>query len=157
MPQQNKIERFGLQGRALALFESGETTQAISGTLTAEIQGQYPGEQISQPTVSRWLKPYREGRRDDTAQVFQDHVQAEIKSDLEGVDNVKRFFYEQFANEGNSVKDRAAFAERYVRVIVDTTLRYVLGAGGGDGHDIHPVDLKKFKQALAHAGEGDDD
>ena len=80
----SKIEKYGFQDRVLKLYsEPGMTSLRIAQVLTEELQG---NDSISQPTVSRWLKDVRDERREETRQVVNEHIKANIPKDLEALD-----------------------------------------------------------------------
>jgi DNA-binding transcriptional ArsR family regulator len=80
----SKIDRAGLAPVILELQSAGITTSiAISAALKEQ------GFNISQPTVSRWLKAHKDLGRDDTRQIVQDHIKAAVPADLDALENME--------------------------------------------------------------------
>jgi arginine repressor len=74
----------GLGNRILGLMAAGTvTSQDIADRLTAE------GFIISQPTVSRWLKEYREQQKSETQKLVSDHVKTVIPADLTALEEME--------------------------------------------------------------------
>lgn len=72
-----KIEKLGLVKRIEDLIATGTgSAEAISYALKKE------GFNVSQPTISRYLKRTREERREETQKILSDHVQAHVPGDL---------------------------------------------------------------------------
>jgi len=93
MPAINKIERYGVAPRVLALSGEGKTTHEISQILNEEAAGEYT---ISQPTVSRWLKDVRQDRSNQTRQIVHDYLKATVPTDLESINQVQAWLMDQF-------------------------------------------------------------
>lgn len=80
----SKIKSLGLASRIEELISSGVTTSvAIANALKAE------GHDISQPTVSRYLKEERETRCEETRKIVQDHVQKTVPTDLKALESME--------------------------------------------------------------------
>jgi len=144
MGQINKIEKHNLQGRCLALFREGRTTAEIADILTQELAGV---DTISQPSVSRWLKPIRDDERDETRKRIHDHIKQTVESDLEILDEVEGFMVQEFRNPENSVLQRSDFGLKALRV-VETKLKYALTDPTNTQDTLHPVDLESFRNDL---------
>jgi DNA-directed RNA polymerase subunit F len=93
MARINKIERFELAPRVLALTAEGKTTHEIARILTEEGDGAYT---ISQSTVARWLKDVRKERSEQTRQVVHDYIQKTVPTDLESINEVQAWLIAQF-------------------------------------------------------------
>ena len=144
MAQVNKIEKNNLQGRCLALFREGRTTAEIADILTQELAGI---DTISQPSVSRWLKPIRDDERDETRKRIHDHIKATVESDLDILDEVEGFMVQEFRNPANTVLQRSDFGLKALRV-VETKLKYALSDPTSTQDGLHPVDLDAFRNDL---------
>lgn len=80
----SKIDTLHLAPRIEALITSGtNTSQTISDALKAE------GHNISQPTISRYLKKVRETRTEETQKIVQDHVQKNVPADLDALESIE--------------------------------------------------------------------
>jgi len=144
MGQINKIEKNNLQGRCMDLFREGRTTAEIADILTQELAGV---DTISQPSVSRWLKPIRDDERDETRKRIHDHIKQTVESDLEILDEVEGFMVQEFRNPENSVLQRSDFGLKALRV-VETKLKYALTDPTNTQDTLHPVDLESFRNDL---------
>jgi DNA-binding transcriptional ArsR family regulator len=72
-----KIEKLGLVKRIEELISAGTcSSEAISNALKVE------GFNVSQPTVSRYLKRTRDERQEETQKIISDHVQTHVPADL---------------------------------------------------------------------------
>ena len=100
----SKIESLGLAKRIEELISSGvHSSPAISTALKKE------GFNVSQPTVSRWLKHVRETRTDATQKIIADHVEKTVPADLAALEKMEAQCL-AWAHEGND-----AFACRLAR------------------------------------------
>jgi hypothetical protein len=80
----SKIESLGLAKRIEELISSGvRSSPAISTALKTE------GFNVSQPTVSRWLKHVRETRSDATQKIIADHVEKTVPADLAALEKME--------------------------------------------------------------------
>lgn len=96
-----KIEKLGLVKRVEDLIAAGTcSSDAISVALKSA------GFNVSQPTISRYLKKTREERREETQKILSDHVQAHVPGDLDALETMEAQCL-QWAQE-----DNAAFAHR---------------------------------------------
>lgn len=84
MAKVNKIKSLGLESRVEELISSGVTT--TSG-ISAALKG--AGYDVSQPTVSRYLKEVRETRQEETRKIVQDHVQKTVPTDLRALEGME--------------------------------------------------------------------
>lgn len=164
MAQLNKIEKYNLAERVLALAAEGKTTAQIADILTAELTGT---DSISQPAVSRWLKSVREERSNQTKQIVHDHIKATVPKDLEALDEVEEFMLSVFRNTkknpetgknesaGYELRTRADAGMKAVKII-ETKLRFagVLDDPERSGARVDPVDLEQFKNDLQELKEG---
>lgn len=150
MAQVNKIEKYKLQSRCLALFREGRTTAEIAVALTADLNGQ---DRISQPSVARWLKPIREEERDETQRQVREYIKKTVESDLEILDEVQAFMVEEFRNDDCTTRERSDFGLKALRV-VETKLRFALTDPNSGESAIHPVDLDEFRNDLSEIKEG---
>ena len=145
----NKIEKYNLQNRVLALSGEGNTTHQIAAILTEEAEGRYS---ISQPTVSRWLKTVREDRAEQTKQLVHDHVKEHVPADLQALEDLESEYLAIFNNpEQYNLKDRMAAGDRIVKII-DTKLKYAGILENPDalpGGSEDPVDLDEFRSTLS--------
>lgn len=80
MSQEKKIVRLRLEQKVLQLFEEGKTDEQIADVLTEEFNGEAT---ISQPTVSRWLKPIRELRKKLSANIVFEHINEGLLNDVD--------------------------------------------------------------------------
>ncbi len=107
----SKIEKLGLVKRIEELISAGVTTsQAISEALKKE------GKNISQPSVSRYLKTLRDTRLDETKKILQDHVQKTVPADLTAIETMEAQCL-RWAEEDNQ-----AFAHRIAAKNIDENL-----------------------------------
>lgn len=80
-----KIDKFNLGAKVVELsFQEGKTDTEISRVLKAD------GFEISQPTVTRWLKEYRERTGDEVRRILHDHNLKELPKDLDALEDMER-------------------------------------------------------------------
>lgn len=89
MPGLNKIDKFQLGDRILALCGDGLTDEEISNTLNQEAEGNYT---VSRPTVSRWLQGVRRARAQKTKKVYDEHIEVVLPQDLEALERLEKYF-----------------------------------------------------------------
>lgn len=164
MAKPSKIEKYRLEQRCIALFRAAHTTGSIADVLTADLAERNIEDTISQPTVSRWLKPYRDEAKEETEQIITDHIKAQVKDDLAVVDEVEAWHLAQFRTpitpedpnyEKMSTRERSELGMRVIKII-ETKLRFALGDPAGGGRSCSPVDLEQFRNEVAEM-RGDDD
>ncbi len=81
---QSKIEKWGLQKRIDELIEAGtHTSAALSAALKLE------HFDVSQPTLSRYLKALRESRLEETQKIVQDHIKKTVPADLDALQSME--------------------------------------------------------------------
>ncbi len=80
MARVSKIDQFSLDRRVLDLIKQGKKSPEIAAILTAE------GVEISQPTVSRWLKKQRDSNQGKIQDIIQDHVEKTVPADLDALE-----------------------------------------------------------------------
>ncbi|MCX5818436.1 MAG: hypothetical protein NT047_00760 [Deltaproteobacteria bacterium] len=96
-----KIEKLGLVKRIEELVSQGTaSSEAISAALKAE------GFNVSQPTVSRYLKKTRDSRREATQDILNNHIQEHVPADLTALEAMEAQCLD-WAHENND-----AFAHR---------------------------------------------
>lgn len=84
MAGSGKIEAWGLAPRIEELISSGvKTSVEISAVLKSD------GFDVSQPTISRYLKKVRETRCEETRKIVQDHVQKTVPTDLKALEDME--------------------------------------------------------------------
>jgi len=84
MGRSNKVLQMGIAGKIESLIASGIiTSKDISNKLKSE------GFDISQPTISRWLREQKENRRETTQQLVRDHVEKSVPADLDALDEME--------------------------------------------------------------------
>lgn len=153
----NKIEKFNLSDRVLALSGKGKTTHEISQIITEEAQGKYS---VSQPTISRWLKTVRQDRSEQTKQLVHDHIKEHVPHDLQALEDMEAEYLHIFnskkeLSEGKDekleyefeLKTRMSAGDRIVKII-ETKLRYagILEDPESAGRDsADPIDLDDFR------------
>ena len=145
MPQVNKIEKYELEKRVLALSGAGETTLSIAEIISKEIKEKGIDDNISQAAVSRWIKSQRAERKEQTQQVVSDKIQETVTADMDALEVIKNKFFTEFNNTGNNLKTRAQMGLNVVKV-VETKLRF--GGLGDDKESIHPADIQSLKDNL---------
>lgn len=89
MPALNKIDKFQLGDRILALCGDGLTDEEIAKVLNHEGAGHYT---LSRPTVSRWLQGVRRERAQKTKKVYDDHIEAVLPNDLQALERLETHF-----------------------------------------------------------------
>lgn len=89
MPKTNKIEKFQIGDRILALCGDGLTDEEIAKIVNQEADGAYT---ISRPTVSRWLQGVRRARAQKTKKVYDEHIEAVLPNDLEALERLEKYF-----------------------------------------------------------------
>ena len=164
MPAINKIDKYELGDRVLALSGEGKTTSQIAEIITTELSGR---ETISQPTVSRWLQKVRKDRSDQTKQIFHDHIKVVLPADLAALEEIEAFLLGIFRNlvspgagedqvKGSYDRETRIGAGMKAAKIIETKLRFagILdgNAAGDSRHD--PVDLDKFKNDFKELATG---
>jgi hypothetical protein len=95
MPQTNKIERYELQTRVMEL-SIGRSTHAVSEILTEELRAKGLDDQISQPTVARFLKAIREARAEETKNQVQEHIKEHVPADLNALEEIETWLLNRF-------------------------------------------------------------
>ena len=167
MSKINKIEKYNLQERTLALSAQGHTTALIAAKLTEELQGR---DTISQPRVSVWLKRIRKERSEQTREQFQDFVKTELPTDLKALKEIEGWHLDLFRADklkehlkSIGIQDQKAediaqiiIADFHTRSsaamkalkIIETKLRFagVLEDDGGAGSAAEPVDLDQYRK-----------
>jgi len=89
MPGLNKIDKFQLGDRILALCGDGLTDEEISKILNQEAVGAYT---VSRPTISRWLQGVRRARAQKTKKVYDEHIEVVLPQDLEALERLEKYF-----------------------------------------------------------------
>lgn len=104
MAAQNKIEKYGLAERILALAAQPDaTTLKIAEVVTGELRARGVADSISQPTVSRFLKAVRQERGEQTRQIVHDHIKATVPADLAALDEIEAWLLEVFRDHRRSL------------------------------------------------------
>jgi hypothetical protein len=156
----NKIEKFNLSDRVLALSGQGKTTHEISDIITKEAEGKY---RVSQPTVSRYLKSIRQERSEQTRQLVHEHIKEHVPHDLQALEDLEAEYLHIFNSKKEpsvesgeepekleyafDLKERMSAGDRIVKII-ETKLRYagILEDPEGAGHDAaDPINLDDFR------------
>jgi len=142
----NKIEKYRLEERVLALSAEGLTTAQIAERVSADLAEAGIQDSISQPTVSRFLKSVRQERSEATRQRVQDHIKEVVPADLEALEEVEGWMLSQFRNDHLDVEARARQGMRAVKII-ETKLRFagILEDPASGRPPTDPVDLDAFK------------
>jgi len=81
----NKISRLKLEATIEELIKAGITT---SVGIAAALQER--GHQVSQPTVSRYLKTVQQARQEEAQQIVNRHVQEKLPSDLTALETMEK-------------------------------------------------------------------
>jgi predicted transcriptional regulator len=111
-----KIEKLGLVKRIEELVSQGTaSSEAISVALKAE------GFNVSQPTVSRYLKKTRDSRREATQDILNNHIQEHVPADLTALEAMEAQCL-TWAHENND-----AFAHRLAGRHIAESLNLWLG------------------------------
>jgi DNA-binding transcriptional ArsR family regulator len=84
MSRLNKIDHMGLAIKIDELAGAG-----ITKTKDIALKLRELGFNVSQPTVSRWLKQRREQQKSDTQKIVQDHVKAVVPADLIALEDME--------------------------------------------------------------------
>jgi len=166
MAKPSKIEKYRLEQRCIALFRSARTTGDIAEILTAQLAEMEIDDTISQPTVSRWLKPYRDESKEETSQIITEHIKEQVKNDLAVVDEVEAWHLAQFRTpdplpenpdhvNALTLRERSEIGMKVIRII-ETKLRFALGGAGGDSRSVSPVDLEQFRCEVEELRGADD-
>ena len=108
---ESKVKRYKLEGLAIELFNQGLTEAEIADSLTAALAQDGVQDQISQPTVNRFLRPIREADKIETQKKIRKAVNDRIDSDIELVDEAVRF-HAGCANRARVNRQRAAGSSR---------------------------------------------
>jgi len=140
---ENKIKKYNLGHRILALHEDRTTTAKIAEVVSQELDG----DTISQATVARFLKPYRDEFKAQARDKVTRHIDAKIDNDLEAMDEVQAWFYGIFKNERINLKDRGDAGLKVIKV-VETKLRYALIDNESGSGRCDPVDLSRWRSDL---------
>ena len=141
---ENKIEKYNLTDRILALHEDRQTTARIAEIITQELDG---ADTISQATVARFLKPYRDEYKAQAHDKVTRHIEATIENDLQVMDEVEAFFYGIFKDADINTKERGEAGLKAIKV-VETKLRYALIDNETGSGRCDPVDLSQFRSDL---------
>lgn len=157
MPAEQKIIRYGLQERALALREQ-YTHREIADILTKELAGK---DTISQPAVSRFLKKVTKHRSKILGPIRDKFVATELESDLKilkqnlkDAQGLRETAFNQMTGRVTPInKNQAYNMADFLRFdnVVQSYLKIVFhfcgvtDEGAGHGEDGHPVDLSEFE------------
>lgn len=95
MPQTNKIERYEIGARVLELYV-GRSTDQVSQLITEELKAKGIDDQISQPTVARYIKAVRESRAEETRSQVQEHIKEHVPADLNALEEIEAWLIERF-------------------------------------------------------------
>lgn len=115
MSQEKKIVRLRLEQKVLNLFEEGKTDEQIAEVLSKELEGE---ETISQPTVSRWLKPIRQLRKQLSANIVFEHINEGLLNDAAKLSKIEtQMLNDALPQEGNDPRARAEIGERLIKLI----------------------------------------
>lgn len=90
-----KIQKYGLEERILDL-SLGRTSSQVAELVTAELQAKGIQDQISQPTVSRFLRKVRASRAEETRNIVQEHIKAHVPKDLEAIEEIELWLLDRF-------------------------------------------------------------
>ena len=136
MPTESKIIRYNLQGKCLELFDAHYTTAEIAEALTQILAEQNiynragNPETISQPTVSRFLKPVRNEVREEMQEAVTNHIKANVANDLAIADEIESVFVTWFrGQDGKNIvprKERATHGMNVIKII-ETKIKLALG------------------------------
>lgn len=103
----NKISRLKLEATIEELIKDGVTT---SVGIAAALKGK--GHNVSQPTVSRYLKAVQQARQEEAQQIVNRHVQEKLPSDLTALETMEKQCLD-WAGENNNVFAHR-LAERHI-------------------------------------------
>lgn len=108
---ETKIEKLGLQGRIEELIASGVTTSlGISNALKAD------GQNVSQPSVSRYLKAVRDERKEATGDIVRNHIQKTVPADLDALEEMEAQCL-TWARESNETFAHRLAAEHIIKAM----------------------------------------
>lgn len=160
----NKIEKYNLQDRTLALAAEGKSTDAIAKILTEELEGK---DSVSQTRVAAWLKKVRQERSEETRHVVREYIKSTVPKDMEALNEIEAWLLDIFRNQ-ESIKDPEtgdvtciklpAGKEHDLRIrseagmkavkIIETKLRFAGLLENPDipGSGIDPIDLEGFRK-----------
>ncbi|OPY17022.1 MAG: Arginine repressor, DNA binding domain [Syntrophus sp. PtaB.Bin075] len=139
----SKIKSLGLAPRIEELFSSGVTTSvAISNALKAE------GFNISQPTVSRYLKEERETRREETRTIVQNHVQKTVPTDLKALEDMEAQCLAWAEEDVNAFAHR--LAGQHIEEHLESWVSQIYDAANSQDPDSRKIAIKGImRQCLA--------
>jgi len=109
--RQSKIDKWELGPRIIQMSLKPMTDAEIARTLKAE------GYEISQPTLSRWLKEHRHDATDEVQQILHDHNVKELPKDLEALEEIQRRTRD-WANEGpRKIAENITLQDRLLKTL----------------------------------------
>ena len=105
MPRTGKIEQHDLGPRIFHLVtREGKTASEVSRIFSAE------GIEISQPTISRWLKENRENQKNRVQQIVTDHVEKVVPKDMDAIEEMENIALIYAREDEFAAADRVATA-----------------------------------------------
>jgi hypothetical protein len=154
----NKIEKYQVEERVLALSAQGLTGRKIAEQISLELTDKGIVDSISHTAVTRFLVAMRKERSEKTRSVVLEHIQAVVPQDMVALEEIERELLTWF-RDPNATKDkRATFGMQALKVI-ETKLRYAgileipeQSVQGGNALD--PINMDSFKSELRKVQEG---
>jgi hypothetical protein len=144
-----KIEKLKLKDIIVAMFDAGKKENEIAEALNVQLAERGIEDTISQPTVNRFLRPYRTMEREKGTQIIHDHVVAKITNTLERIDKIEDFHFDQALGkreEGKPELDLKLKSDFLMRAakIAELKLRYALVNPDSGNSTSHPVNLDDY-------------
>jgi len=103
----NKINRLKLEATVEDLIQNGITT---SVGIAAALKEQ--GHNISQPTVSRYLRAVQQARQEEAQEIVNRHVQEKLPTDLTALETMEKQCLDWAAEQNDAFAHR--LAERHI-------------------------------------------
>lgn len=142
---ESKVKRYRLDTLAIELFNRGLTEAEIADSLTAELAQQGIEDQISQPTVNRFLKPIRDEDKIQTQKKIRKAVNDRIDSDIELVDEAVRFHAGCARDEELKIRERSDMYMKATRIIFD---KVKVAMGSDDPEEVGRRMVEEIEKSL---------
>lgn len=157
MPAANKIEKYRLEGRILALSGQGLTTHEVAEAVTRDLNEKAINDKISAASIARFLRTVREERSAQTRELVREHIKATVPADLDALQEIESYFLTEFRNDDRDLRTRGDCGMKVVRII-ETKLKFagLLDDPEAGKSSLDPVDLDEFRTEVGDMSRGSD-
>lgn len=157
MPAANKVEKYRLEGRILALSGQGLTTHEVAEAVTRDLNEKAINDKISAASIARFLRTVREERSAQTRELVREHIKATVPADLDALQEIESYFLTEFRNDDRDLRTRGDCGMKVVRII-ETKLKFagLLDDPEAGKSSLDPVDLDEFRTEVGDMLRGSD-